>query len=191
MVIRIMIGVCCLLLGACSSSLPANEYIKWHNDRSSDNWFFASDEAFEYALQYRPVTFQALMSSATLDKEQINGLLKENEGADFYLLHLKALDEGFEFPKMGDPKRNYLEYRFNSDVKLNIGTVQYPCETYVFEPSHNLKPECGFLISFGIGSQNTGGSADKTLRFMSPFTGKLVQIDILSEKLKKLPKLKY
>ena len=118
-------------------------------------------EDFVYALQYRPIAFQALIQ--TQEKEAYEELLAQGEGLEYYYLSILAKKEGFAFPAPGSPLRSSLETDFGFEaIRLEIGDKSLAPTEYYYEPSYNLRPEAGMLLAFKVGNAATDGAGPNT-----------------------------
>lgn len=181
-----------LLLGcmSCSGQLGPAEYAKLMGDRHSGPWVHTQDEHFVYALQYRPIDYQALTHYRNLTSEKLDSLRKEHEGEEYYYLTLRSTDPSFEFPQRGTEMRRLLEHDNQRNINLKVGGKVYGCQTYFYEPSLNVKPESGFLLSFNLDNEIRTDGLGRVISFKNPFTQKTIDLVMPGTIIDELPVLK-
>lgn len=175
-----------VLLGSCSASQDA--YVKHMADRENGPWQQVETEDFVYALQYRPIAFQALIQ--TQEKEAYDELLAEAEGFEYYYLSILAKKEGFTFPAPGSALRSSLETDFGfRAIRLEIGDRSLAPAEYYYEPSYNLRPEAGMLLAFKVGDVESE-NPERVLRIKGPFDTVERSLKMLETKINGIPNFK-
>lgn len=157
-------------------------------NKSKGPWELLEDASFRYALQYRPIAFQALVQ--TQDQAAFNELLEQAAGMEYYYLSIAGKEEGFVFPGPGSAERKVLEtdYGFQA-VRLEIAGERFTPVEYYYEPSYNLRPEVGMLLAFKTDREAHDGK-DRTIRIKGPFDGKERSLNLSKTKLENIPNFK-
>jgi len=172
------------LVTACAPSQA--DFIDWMDDRENGPWQKLEAEHFIYWLQYRPLSYQALVQ--TQDPDTYHELVNSASGMEYYYLSLLARDPQFTFPSPGSPMRGLLESNYGYEaIRLEIGERQLIPAEYYYEPSYNLRPEAGMLLAFNVGEEP---AENRTLRIIGPFDQEERALEITLKKIEDIPNFK-
>lgn len=174
------------LLVGCSKVLKPEDYYRFMDDKTKGPWTELDLDLFHYSVQYRPIEYQLWMNYQELKTAEFEELKEASTGTEYYYLTVASLSPDFEFPKPGDPLRAFLEFELQSAFNLQIGSRSYQCQSYVYEPSYNLKPEAGFLLSFNVSDATQEA---RLLDFTCPFNNKKVRLELSNEQITEVPTL--
>jgi hypothetical protein len=188
-----MLIVSAVLFSCSKKELPANDFIKFVEDKNNGLKVSKNIGEIDYTLQYKPIDYILLKENNNSDikerKESLDGmqyytltysLVKNNK--DILKDNLTSSEEYYE-------RVNYFSFGLQKDIYLIDGNDTLDCKLFNYVRSYGLSPGADFVLAFNKNLQPQ--ITDKLMVIEDKiFGGGIIKIKIAKEDIENIPELK-
>ncbi|MFK5854488.1 MAG: hypothetical protein QM503_00055 [Bacteroidota bacterium] len=205
----ILCTVIVFLISSCSGVITECapvDYLNWIDNPENNLIVETKAQVYTFSLQYRPVSYLALLEagSADITSEIIDSLEHSLAGQQQFLFHVALNDGNNDWLNSSTNRFNdyeeqikYLSFSMQNDFKLVRHNDTLDCAIFHFERDYGIRPFGTFLLGFPCDEvQNVSGDtvnfiySIKVIYTDSSFGDEIIEFPFSYSDLNKIPTLK-